>query len=163
VVMADGRIEQVGAPLDLYAAPATIRVAEAIGSPAMNLLPVTILRVDARGTTVTFGGEGGGGGECVVGVRVPGADIGARATLGVRPEHLRVELDGVFGGRVELFERLGPLSFAHLGERGSAGALVAQLPGDRAVHLGEAIRFWVAPRDAQLFAADGCAYPRLSL
>ena len=63
--------------------------------------------------------------------------------------------------RVELFERLGPLSFAHLNERGAAGAVVAQLPSDRHVTLDEAICFSVAPEDAQLFDADGVAYPRV--
>jgi multiple sugar transport system ATP-binding protein len=39
VVMHDGRVEQVGAPLDLYDAPANAFVAGFIGSPAMNLIP----------------------------------------------------------------------------------------------------------------------------
>lgn len=157
VVMADGWIEQVGAPLDLYAAPATIRVAEAIGSPAMNLLRVTIAGVDGGGATVRFGG----GDMCRVGARVPDADVGKAATFGVRPEHLAPDPDGIFGGHLELFERLGPLSFAHLSEGGASDTIVAQLPGDRQVTLGEWVRFSVAPGDAQLFAADGAAYPRL--
>ncbi len=158
VVMAEGRIEQVGAPLDLYAAPATIRVAEAIGSPAMNLLSVTIEAADRNGATVRFAG----GGRCCVAARVPEADIGKAATFGVRPEHLTPDADGIFGGHLELFERLGPLSFAHLSEGGTSATVVAQLPGDRHVTLGEWVRFSVAPEDAHLFAADGSAYPRLS-
>ena len=158
VVMSHGRVEQVGAPLDLYRAPATIRVAEAIGSPAMNLLPVTIARAHERGVSVTLPN----GSECVVGACVPGAAIGAPATLGVRPEHLRPDPGGAFGGRVELFERLGPLSFAHLGKAGALGSVVAQLPSDRHVTLDEVICFSVAPEDAQLFAADGAAYPRVT-
>ncbi len=156
VVMAHGRVEQVGEPLDLYARPATIRVAEAIGSPAMNLLPVTVAAVDEAGATVTLPG----GATCRIAARLPAADMGKAATLGVRPEHLRPEPGGAFGGRVELFERLGPLSFAHLGERGAAGAVVAQLPSDRHVTLGEAICFSVAPENAQLFDGEGVAYPR---
>ncbi len=158
VVMAHGRIEQVGAPLDLYRAPATIRVAEAIGSPAMNLLPVKIARADTTGAEVILAN----GEPCDVAVRVPVADVGAVATLGVRPEHLVADAAGAFGGRVELFERLGPLSFAHLGEAGALGGFVAQLPNDRHITLDEAIAFSVAPYDAQLFAEGGEAYPRLS-
>ena len=157
VVMSHGRVEQVGEPLDLYRFPSTIRVAEAIGSPAMNLLPVTIRAVGEEGATVTLPE----GAECRVAARVPAADIGAAATLGVRPEHLRAEPGGAFGGRVELFERLGPLSFAHLGERGAAGAMVAQLPSDRHVTLGEAVCFAVAPEDAHLFDGEGKAYGRV--
>jgi ABC-type sugar transport system ATPase subunit len=157
VVMAAGRVEQVGEPLALYARPATIRVAEAIGSPAMNFLPVAIADAGEGGATVTLPD----GSACRAAVRVPAGAIGATATLGVRPEHLRPDTDGVFGGRVELFERLGPLSFAHLGERNDGG-IVAQLPSDRHVTLGEAIRFSVAADDAHLFAADGAAYPRVT-
>ena len=155
VVMAGGRVEQAGEPLALYRTPATIRVAEAIGSPAMNFLLVRIADADDGGATVTLPG----GSACRVAVRVPAGAIGGTATLGVRPEHLRPDATGVFGGRVELFERLGPLSFAHLGERTESG-IVAQLPSDRYVRLGEAICFSVAPEDAHLFAADGAAYPR---
>ena len=52
VVMNQGRIEQVGKPLDLYYAPANLFVAGFIGSPAMNFFPATVERVDggtARG------------------------------------------------------------------------------------------------------------------
>ena len=155
VIMAEGRVEQVGAPLDLYRAPRTLAVARAIGSPAMNLLPVTIEATDADGTTVRFAG----GDRCRVAARVPLADVGRAATFGVRPEHLAPVTDGIFGGHVELFERLGPLSFAHLSQGGTSDTVVAQLPGDRQVRLGEWVRFAVAPGDAHVFAADGQAYP----
>ena len=158
VVMAEGRIEQVGAPMALYARPANLAVARAIGSPAMNLLPVTIDAADAWGATVRLPD-----GDAVrIAARVPGEAIGSPATLGIRPEHLRVDAAGPFGGAVELFERLGPLSFAHLGARGGTDTVVAQLPGDRAVTLGETLRFAVAPGDAHLFGADGRAFSPLS-
>ena len=159
VVMSHGQVEQVGAPLDLYRTPATIRVAEAIGSPAMNLLPVQIVHSGLSEAVV----ELPHGSRCRVAVSVPQAAVGSSATLGVRPEHLRIEPDGIFGGRVELFERLGPLSFAHLGEAGAQGSIVAQLPQDWPVTLGQAVCFSVAAADAQLFAADGTAFPRVSL
>lgn len=154
VVMGHGRVEQVGEPQELYRRPATLAVAEAIGSPAINLLPVRIAATGAAGAVVTLSD----GGECRVVARVPAGHVGRPATLGVRPEHLRAEQNGPFGGRVELFERLGPLSFAHLGERGADDALVAQLPGDRRVTLGETLCFAVAAEDALLFDADGEAY-----
>lgn len=158
VVMSLGRIEQIGEPITLYRRPATLKVAEAIGSPAINLLPVMIQRAGEEGTTVTLAD----GGECVAAARVPTRDVGGPAVLGVRPEHLRPEPNGPFHGRVELFERLGPLSFAHLNEREAAGAIVAQLPSDRHVSLGEVICFSVDPGHAQLFAVGGAAYPRIS-
>ena len=53
VVMHDGRVEQVGAPLDLYDAPANLFVAGFIGSPAMNMLTG---RLDGRQRFVTGDG-----------------------------------------------------------------------------------------------------------
>ncbi len=156
VVMSNGRIEQEGAPMDLYGRPASLAVATAIGSPAINLFPVTIAATGAQGARVTLAG----GAEVMVATHAP--DIGCPATLGVRPEHLRLCDDGPFAGTVELFERLGPLSFAHLGTRGEAGTLVAQLPGDSRVTLGERLHFAIAPDDAQLFDPDGGAYSRLT-
>jgi ABC-type sugar transport system ATPase subunit len=156
VVMSHGRVEQVGEPLTLYRQPATLKVAEAIGSPAMNFLPVTIRHMGPESTIVMLSD----GGECAVGVRVAEGDVGRVATLGIRPEHLRPAATGPFGGNVELFERLGPLSFAHLGKHQAAEAIVAQLPSDRHVTLGEAICFTVDPADAHLFAGNGLAYPR---
>lgn len=155
VVIDSGHVEQVGEPIALYEAPTSLAVARAIGSPPMNLLPVTIEAGDAAGVTVRLPG----GGHVVVAARAK-ADVGAPATLGVRPEHLRPDPGGSFGGRVELFERLGPLSFAHLGD-GLHDAIVAQLPSDRVVTLGEAICFSVLPGHAHLFGPDGRAYPRL--
>ena len=156
VVMSAGRVEQVGAPLDVYRHPASLAVAAAIGSPGMNLLPVTIAEAHDTGAVVQLAG----GERVPTHARVPAAAVGAPATLGVRPEHLVVATDGgPFAGRVELFERLGPLSFAHLGAQGAAGTIVAQLPGDRAVALGATLHFAVPPADAHLFAADGRAYP----
>ena len=77
VVMRAGRIEQVGAPLDLYNAPNNRFVAGFIGSPAMNFI-----------TQDVFPGSG--------------AD-----SIGLRPEHLRVVEKGRLAGKVLHFERLG--------------------------------------------------------
>ena len=155
VVMAHGRVEQVGPPLEVYHHPATLEVAQVIGSPAINLLPV---RIEEAGGTATLLRLPDGS-TCRAAAQVPDALRGSDATLGVRPEHLRAADEGPFGGRVELFERLGPLSFVHLAD-GLDTPLVAQLPNDRAVTLGERIRFSVAPHEAHLFGPDGRAFPR---
>ena len=157
VVMANGRVEQVGAPLDLYDRPAGLEVARAIGSPGMNLLPTTIAAADDTGATVRLPN----GAEVRVAAHMPADAVGTAVTLGVRPEHLQPEPGGPFGGPVELFERLGPLSFAHLGAADVDGSVVAQLPSERHVTLGEVICFSVDPARAHLFAADGRAFGRV--
>ena len=158
VVMDGGHVEQVGAPLDLYERPATLAVARAIGSPGMNLMAATMIATDATGTTIRLPG-----GETLrAAARAGPCHIDAPVTLGIRPEHLLPDGAGAFAGAVELFERLGALSFAHLGTRGGADTIVAQLPGDRRVALGETSRFGVAPERVHLFGADGRALPRLS-
>ncbi|WP_294217186.1 ABC transporter ATP-binding protein [uncultured Sphingomonas sp.] len=155
VVMNAGRVEQVGPPLDLYDAPASLAVARAIGSPGMNLLAGRVTDTGADGTTVQLEG----GAEVRAAVR---AEPGTSVTLGVRPEHLLPRDDGVFAGPVDLFERLGPLSFVHLGARGSSGTVVAQLPGDRRVVLGETLRFGAEPTRVHLFGDDGAALARVA-
>ncbi|HEY6511151.1 MAG TPA: ABC transporter ATP-binding protein [Burkholderiaceae bacterium] len=86
VLMRDGRIEQQGAPLDLYERPATKYVAGFLGSPAMNFIPAQLVA------------EGGG-----LAVRLADATLlvlpasrsdryaaqrDRAVTLGVRPEHI---------------------------------------------------------------------------
>ncbi|HWB46755.1 MAG TPA: sn-glycerol-3-phosphate ABC transporter ATP-binding protein UgpC [Hyphomicrobiaceae bacterium] len=87
VVMHDGLVEQIGAPLDLYDNPDNLFVAGFIGSPAMNFLRGT---VSANGSA-EFHGPGG--------ARLPLSAIpsnahGRPAIYGVRPEHFAIADDG---------------------------------------------------------------------
>src|SRR6187399_2489569 len=80
VVMHDGLVEQIGAPLDLYDKPDNLFVAGFIGSPAMNFLNG---HIRANGS-VTF--EGPAGVKFALGTAPAGSD-GRPAVFGVRPEH----------------------------------------------------------------------------
>jgi multiple sugar transport system ATP-binding protein len=82
VAMRDGRVEQVGGPLDLYDHPANLFVAGFIGSPAMNFLPGTLRR---NGSAAHV--------ELHDGTRLPaphraGGVDGQPVVFGSRPEHL---------------------------------------------------------------------------
>ncbi len=77
VVLRDGRIEQIGSPMELYNNPANQFVAGFIGSPAMNFLPAG-----------SVGQEG-------------------EMTVGVRPEHIRIVDAGRLQARVNHVENLG--------------------------------------------------------
>ncbi len=88
VVMYDGVVEQIGAPLDLYDRPANMFVAGFIGSPAMNFLDGKII-VD--GGAPRFATESG---LTFPLSTAPAASDGRRVVLGVRPEHLTTTADG---------------------------------------------------------------------
>jgi multiple sugar transport system ATP-binding protein len=84
VVMQDGRIEQIGTPLELYDHPANLFVAQFIGSPAMNVMTGTVRR-GADGAWV----EVEGGGRWPLPANGPGAD-GQAISYGIRPGDLGV-------------------------------------------------------------------------
>jgi multiple sugar transport system ATP-binding protein len=87
VVMHDGRIEQIGTPLELYDHPDNLFVAQFIGSPAMNIVNGTVRR--AGGTAHV---EVAGGVRWPLD-RGPGVD-GQAVTYGIRPEHLTLVAPG---------------------------------------------------------------------
>jgi len=107
VVMKDGRVQQIGEPLELYGRPANKFVAGFIGSPAMNFVEVAI-----SGSGEALWAEAAG-----LRIRVPQemstrvrSQSGQRLTLGVRPEAVRIA-NGVddysFATAVDVLEPLG--------------------------------------------------------
>jgi multiple sugar transport system ATP-binding protein len=89
VVMHDGIVEQIGAPLDLYDHPDNLFVAGFIGSPAMNFLNG---RIETTAGQPIFRSDGGL--AFPITARAAQAD-GRQVTLGMRPEHIHVTPDGV--------------------------------------------------------------------
>src|SRR3989440_5629026 len=81
-VMRDGRIEQLGEPLELYDRPANLFVAQFIGSPAMNIFDGTVRNgaVEALGVRWPANGH---------------ATEGQRVRYGIRPEHLEPGSAGI--------------------------------------------------------------------
>ena len=138
VVLNAGQIEQYGSPLELYERPANLFVAGFIGSPKMNFVP----------------GEAAG---------EPGV-----ATLGIRPEHLRIGKEGEGGwpGTVSVAEHLGSDTFLYVAVDG-AGDLTVRTPGEFGIkpgqpvfltpELGQVHRF--EPRDRHVgIAAAGAGF-----
>ena len=87
VVMHDGRIEQIGAPLELYDHPDNLFVAQFIGSPAMNVVNGKLKRVNGSAYV-----EAAGGVRWPIG-HGPGSD-GQAVSFGIRPEHLTLTAAG---------------------------------------------------------------------
>ena len=91
VVMHDGRIEQIGTPLELYDQPGNLFVAQFIGSPAMNVVDGTVRRANGRAL------RRGGGRRALAAVGGAGSD-GQAVAYGIRPEHLTLGGAGDDGG-----------------------------------------------------------------
>ena len=158
VVLNGGRIEQVGAPMDLYQRPANLFVAGFIGSPRMNLLTGEVVAASAAGATVrTTAGE-----TIRVAVDAASAKAGDRITLGVRPEHLSLSAEGdVLTAEVLFVEPLGATTMAHLKHPASQDTLTVQLAGGAPARVGESLTLHVPADQAHLFDAEGRAFSRL--
>jgi len=137
VLMKNGRIQQVGAPEDLYYRPETTFVAEFVGAPPMALID---------------------------GAALPGFEGAAR--IGLRAENVRVAEPGAgrLECRVSECEFLGSETFIGLDHAAAAG-LIVSLPGLRHLPSGEALTIDFDDEDLHFFDADGlrsCAPERVA-
>ncbi|MBD1552223.1 ABC transporter ATP-binding protein [Pseudomonas typographi] len=134
VVMNGGRIEQVGAPIDVYDRPANLFVATFIGSPAMNLIE-GVLEHEQGLSQVRVGGQ-----RIALGRRI---DLAAAApvVMGIRPEHLALApaqgLEFTLPFKVDLIEPTGAESHVY-GQTGST-SIVAALSRKDDLQLGQAV------------------------
>ncbi len=158
VVLNEGRIEQVGSPIDLYGAPANKFVAQFIGSPRMNFF-------SARVETVA------GERKLALGTRTIalGDDISAREgdaiTLGIRPEHLCLtDTSGhLFEGDVDFVERLGNETIAYLSTPGSNEPIAVRVPAMRDLAPDQRVPVGLTEGHIHLFANSGASLGRLEL
>jgi multiple sugar transport system ATP-binding protein len=118
VVMKDGRIEQTGAPLELYDRPANLFVAGFIGSPAMNFLPGTLRRT-GDGALV----ELKDGTKLAAPAHWAGTD-GQEVIYGTRPEHLTLASEGGIPTEVVTVEPTGADTFVATRHHGAELAVV---------------------------------------
>jgi multiple sugar transport system ATP-binding protein len=153
VVMNDRRIQQVGAPMEIYSRPANTFVAQFVGSPAMTLANATL---EEGGPFAAF--KLGNG--AVVQTRVPRASLpsGAELRLGLRPEAVRVA-DGpaTTTGKVELVERLGEraLVYARLPD---GQPITAEDSAYSKVKIGDEVPLAIDAAAAHVFGPDGTGY-----
>ena len=99
VVMNNAVVEQFGTPQEIYDKPATMFVADFIGSPSMNFLDFSGKVADGA-TSVDLGGQSHG---------IPRQMQGASGDLvfGVRPEHIKLSDNGAYRGEILATEYLG--------------------------------------------------------
>ena len=143
VLLNGGRIEQVGAPAELYAKPASRFVAGFIGSPPMNLIDGAV--VDA--TTLGFAGG------ITVATRPHGLPAGHKVTLGIRPEDVAIGADpAAFRLEAHFVEQLGSHALAH--GRFAGQDLVVQTPPTVGRAVPEAYDVTLPPAALHLFDGE---------
>ncbi|MGH3005125.1 MAG: ABC transporter ATP-binding protein [Gaiellaceae bacterium] len=127
-VLREGSVQQVGTPDEVWRAPRNRFVARFVGSPPMNLLPA--------------GGP----------LRVPGVPAGRALEIGVRPEHVRLDREGV-AAQVVLVEPVGSEAYLRLrlagGEELAARVDAAERPAP-----GDEVRVAVRREDVHVFDAE---------
>ncbi|UTA48303.1 ABC transporter ATP-binding protein [Simiduia sp. 21SJ11W-1] len=148
VVLRDGRIEQVGAPMDLYRNPANQFVAGFIGSPKMNFLPLAVASQSAAQATVVVGEQ-----QMSFDLQENGLENAAEAVLGIRPEHLFFSQNGPLKAQVKSTERLGAISFVYCTLADTVVCVQTAEPSLPAV--GETVALDFIPSHAYLFNTQG--------
>jgi multiple sugar transport system ATP-binding protein len=111
-------IQQLGAPQQLYDAPANLFVAGFIGSPAMNFFQARLVKAGDGGAALVFAAGGGSDAPTVPLGAELAQQLAGQATMGdgrpvivgVRPEHLHLapaDTPGALSGVVDVVEHLG--------------------------------------------------------
>ncbi len=153
VVMQDGRVEQMGPPLDLYDRPANLFVAGFIGSPAMNVIEGGLAR-DGQGWCVIAGD---------LRLPLPGscwAAEGTKVVFGIRPEHLGVGAAGSgIPAEVQVIEPTGATTYVFTR---IAGAPVTAIFSDRR-KLGPGDRIGLLPEPDRIHLFDAGTGMRIEM
>ncbi|MBO0660972.1 ATP-binding cassette domain-containing protein [Jiella sp. MQZ9-1] len=129
VVFNEGRIEQVGRPLDLYERPRNLFVARFIGSPKMNV------------------------------VKGEAATVYQAAMIGIRPEHLAVSAhEGLWPGKVKAIEHLGSDTFLHVEAAFADEPLIVRGRSDVPLRQGDTVHLTPEVGKIHRFNEDGVAF-----
>lgn len=144
VVMNGGRIEQLGSPQEIYDRPASMFVADFIGSPPMNFLKF-------RGGLKRGADRIEIGGASLAVPRIHEDLPESELTLGVRPEHIRFSDSSGLRGEVFGSEYLGTTQIVTV--TSPFGTLKARLPANIGVRTGEQVGLAFRPEKLSLFEA----------
>ncbi len=135
VVLRDGIIEQVGTPLELYDRPANQFVAQFIGTPQMNVVPLQQV-------------------PAVVAQQAPAGAVGG--AIGLRPENVSVRSTGStpVSGQVDLVEALGAETLIYVSTPNGA-QFVARQNERSGLHAGDAVSLDIDASQAHWFDTAG--------
>jgi multiple sugar transport system ATP-binding protein len=142
-VLLEGKLVQVGAPVEIYDRPASVSVAQLVGSPRINLLPAERENGTARVKDS----------QLKLPLDEADSDLPGSFTLGVRPEDIIPDPEGQFVGDCILVEPLGLETVVHItvGEQ-SITSLVSGLSNLR---IGDSVHFDVVRDRLHYFDGDG--------
>ena len=141
VVMNHGVIEQFGTPRDIYDKPATMFVADFIGSPSMNFLKFHG-GVEIGATSVELH-------HAQLGVPALRQAFTGDMVFGVRPEHVKLSDDAGYRGEILATEYLGTTQVLTLATHN--GEIKARIPADTVVRTGETVGLEFNPATVTLF------------
>lgn len=151
VVLRDGKIEQVGKPLELFDNPNNLFVAGFIGSPRINLIETKILAVDGR--SLTLGLPSGGLLVWQATGELP--DTGGKLTIGIRPEHVtRTDTAGETTMKVDYAEHLGGVSYVY-GNLPDGTRMILESRLDRNAASGDTLELSLPAEHLLVFTSSG--------
>jgi multiple sugar transport system ATP-binding protein len=143
-VFNQGRIEQLGAPLEVYNRPANTFVASFMGAPKINLVERPVASAPLAHQALW--------------AALAGADRMHVQHIGVRPEHLQVHAGGAgVAATVVLAEHLGDASILHMRVQGVAALLKAKVAAEQAIQAGSTVFLRAEPQYVLAFDAAGQA------
>jgi multiple sugar transport system ATP-binding protein len=153
-VLNQGRLQQLGTPMQLYRQPANLFVAQFIGSPPMNLLPVIVagpdqIRLADRPMPLD-----------AARAAPLGSRKGQALTAGLRPEHLRLAASGgadTLAARVCHLEALGNEQLITCRLQAGHHLVLVRVPPEQPVHLDQEVNLEVDRSGWRLFDGDGLA------
>lgn len=161
VVMHEGRVMQVGAPMELYNRPNSRFVAEFIGAPKINLFQGTIGGGPATATRIRLASG------TVLDLPLHAVASGTGAILGARPEALVIHPDisdertnGAFQATIDVVERLGAEALVYCTVTGHPDPVRVTTEGGTELKPGMAVQLTLDGAACHLFATDGARLER---
>jgi multiple sugar transport system ATP-binding protein len=140
-VLRKGKIVQVGTPRDIYDRPATVFVAQLVGTPRINLLD-TILDGDTLHVK-----------DSTMQLSINGDELPDSCLLGVRPEDIKPDPDGEFTGEIVLIEPLGVETIVHI--KSGSQTLLSIEAGISSWRVGDNVRFNIVRERLHYFDSAG--------
>lgn len=152
VVLSAGKIEQVGSPLELYTHPKNLFVAQFIGSPAMNILPATVIetgdnsRIELRDKH-----------QISLPISLDNSQQDKAVHFGVRPEDMELcdPENSLVHGKVSFVESLGEVTMLYVDVADNKEPIVVKLAGIIELKRGDKVAFTADTSKLHLFDEAG--------